>query len=88
MVEVRRKQNESTGSMLRRFNRLIKQTGVLVNAKKKKYFSKKANERREKQTAIMREELSALRKRLEKMGTYSEEVFDEEKRKIKQRLDF
>ena len=88
MVEVRKKQNESTGSMLRRFNRLIKQTGVLVNAKKSKYFKKKANERVEKQTAIMREELGSLRKRLEKMGTYSEEVFDEEKRKIKQRLDF
>ena len=88
MVEVKRKQNESVGSMLRRFNRLMQQTGVLVNAKKKRYFSKKANERKEKQTAIMREELSSLRKRLEKTGTYSEEVFDEEKRKVKQKLDF
>lgn len=88
MVEVRRKQNESIGSMLRRFNRLIKQTGVLVNAKKSKYFSKKASERKEKQTAIMRRELSALRQRLEKMGTYSEEMFEEEKKKIKQRLGF
>ena len=88
MVEVRKKQNESVGSMLRRFNRLMQQTGVLVNAKKKRYFSKKANERKEKQTAIMREELSSLRKRLEKMGTYSEEVFEEEKRKVKRRLDF
>jgi len=88
MVEVKRKQNESTGSMLRRFNRLIQQTGVLVNAKRSKYFSKKANERKERQIAIMREELSALRKRLEKMGTYSEEVFEEEKKKIKQKLGF
>ena len=87
MVEVKRKPNESTGSLLRRFSRFVQQSGVLVKAKKSQYREKNQNERKEKNAAIMGMHLSALRRRLEKLGTYSEETFDEEKRKLKQELD-
>jgi hypothetical protein len=40
----------------------------------------------EKNRAIMREELRSLRKRLERLGKYDEETFDEEKKKVKQKL--
>jgi ribosomal protein S21 len=85
-MEVKRKPNESMGSLLRRFSRLVQQTRLLVRAKKAKYFTKKPTERVEKNRAIMREELRALRKRLERMGQYDEETFEEEKKKVKQRL--
>lgn len=87
MVEVRRKQNESAGSMLRRFNRFVQQSGVLVKAKKSKFRVKKLTERKEKMAAIMGMHLNALRRRLEKLGKYDEETFEEEKRKMKQELD-
>ena len=87
MVEVRRKQNESVGSMLRRFNRFVQQSGVLVKAKKSQFRVKKPTERKEKMAAIMGMHLSALRRRLEKLGKYDEETFEEEKRKMKQELD-
>lgn len=86
MVEVKRKPNESVGSLLRRFNRFVQQSGVLLKAKGDQFRKKKVTDRKEKVSAIMGTHLSDLRKRLEKMGKYDEETFDEEKRKLKQKI--
>ncbi|OGN27986.1 MAG: 30S ribosomal protein S21 [Candidatus Yanofskybacteria bacterium RIFCSPLOWO2_01_FULL_49_17] len=86
MVEVKRKPNESIGGLLRRFNRFVQQSGVLLKAKRSKFREKTMTERKEKNAAIMGLHLSELRKRLEKLGKYDEETFDEEKRKMKQEL--
>ena len=86
MVQVTRKPNESVGSLLRRFSRLIQQTGIVLRAKKRRYFQKQPTERIERNRAIMGEALRNLRLRLEKMGQYDEETFEEEKRKLKQEL--
>lgn len=86
-MEVKRKPNESTGSLMRRFSRLVQQSQIIVNAKKARYAGKKPNERVLKNRAIMREELRALRKRLERLGKYDDESFEEEKKKIKRKLN-
>ncbi len=86
-MEVKRKPNESTGSLMRRFSRLIQRTQLVVRAKKAKHFQKKMTGREEKNRAIMREELRALRKRLERLGKYDEDSFTEEKKKVKRKLD-
>ena len=86
-MEVRRKPNESTGSLMRRFSRLVQQSKIIVNAKKGRYVEKRPTERVLKNRAIMRVQLRALRKRLERLGQYDDETFEEEKRKIKQTLD-
>lgn len=85
-MEVKRKPNESMGSLMRRFSRLAQQYRLVINAKKAKHFEKKPNERVEKNRAIMREELKALRKKLERLGKYDDDTFDEEKKKVKQKL--
>lgn len=87
MVEVKRKPNESVGSLLRRFNRFVQQSGVLLKAKKSRFRQKKETDRREKNSAIMGMHLAELRRKLEKLGTYNPETFDEEKRKLKQEID-
>jgi len=86
MVEVKRKPNESTGALLRRFSRFVQQSGVLLKAKSDKFHQKKPTERKEKMSAIMGTHLAELRKRLTKLGKYDEETFEEEKRKMKQKL--
>ena len=86
-IEVKKKEGESTASLLRRFSKRVQQSGVLVKAKKSQFREKKQNERREKNSAIMGVHLKALRKRLEKMGKYNDDTFEEEKRKLKQKLD-
>ena len=87
MVEVKRRPNESIGSLMRRFNRFVQVSGVLIKAKKSQFREKKKTERKEKNAAIMGMHLSKLRKKLEKLGKYDEETFEEEKRKMKQELD-
>lgn len=87
MVEVKRKPNESIGSLMRRFNRFVQQSGVLIKAKRTMFRVKKKNERKEKNAAIMGMHLSELRKKLQKLGKYDDETFEEEKRKLKQELD-
>jgi len=72
---------------MRRFSRLVQQTKIVINAKKARYVVKKPNERVLKNRAIMREELRSLRKRLERLGKYDDEIFEEEKRKVKRKLD-
>ena len=86
MVEVKRKPNESIGSLMRRFNRFVQQSGVLLKAKKSQFREKRQTERKEKNAAIMGMHLNDLRKRLEKLGKYDDETFEEEKRKLKQEL--
>lgn len=87
MVEVKRKPNESTGSLLRRFSRFVQQSGVLLKAKRSQFRAKKMNERREKNAAIMGMHLRELRKKLEKLGKYDEETFEEAKRRLKQEIE-
>ena len=87
MVNVNRKPNESIGSLMRRFNRFVQQSGVLVKARSSKHRKKKPTDRKEKNAAIMGMHLSALRKRLQKLGKYDEETFEEAKRKLKQTID-
>ena len=87
MVDVKRKPNESVSSLLRRFNRIVQRSGVLLKAKKSQFRVKKLTERKEKNAAIMGMHLNALRKKLQKLGKYDEETFEEEKRKLKQELD-
>ncbi|KKT28406.1 MAG: hypothetical protein UW43_C0003G0010 [Candidatus Yanofskybacteria bacterium GW2011_GWA1_44_21] len=87
MVEVKRKPNESIGSLMRRFNRFVQQSGVLIKAKKTQFRIKKETDRKEKLSAIMGMHLSQLRRKLEKMGKYDDETFELEKRKLKQELD-
>ena len=87
MVEVKRKPNESTGSLLRRFSRFVQQSGVLARRKAMKHRAKKLTERQEKNRAIMGQHLRKLRSTLQKQGKYTEESFNEAKRRLKQEID-
>ncbi len=87
MVEVKRKPNESTGSLLRRFSRFVQQSGVVIRKRSLKYRPKRVTERQEKNRAIMGVHLRKLRSELQKQGRYTEETFEEAKRRMKQDID-
>ncbi len=87
MVEVKRKPNESMGSLLRRFSRFVQQSRVLVRKKSLKYRPKKLTERQEKNRAIMGTHLRKLRTTMEKQGKYTDDAFQEAKRRMKQTID-
>ncbi len=65
-VEVRKRKSENVGSLLFRFNKRIKQSGILKEAKKRRSRSRSANRRKVKQSALYKQkrqlELAMARK--------------------------
>lgn len=68
MVEVKRKENESFDSLLRRFNRKIQQSGVLVRARKTRFFEPEKSRNLQRSIAIRRSELREIREEQKRTG--------------------
>lgn len=68
MVEVKKKDNESFDSLLRRFNRKIQQSGVLIRARKIRFFEPPRSRNLQKVAARRRTVIKAQKEELKKMG--------------------
>lgn len=68
MVEVRRRENETVGAMLRRFTRRIQQSGTLISARKLRFHQDKPTKRAVRDRALRRIKVNKERARLEKLG--------------------
>ena len=73
MVEVKRRERETTGAMLRRFTRRVQQSGVLLNARKKRFYKGKPTKRVVRDSALRRLGMKKERSRLEKLGKLKDE---------------
>ena len=54
MVEVRKRDNESGGSLLRRFNKILQQSGFLIRARSNRYHVYKKSDFQKKKEALRR----------------------------------
>lgn len=68
MVEVVRKDGESIGSLLRRFTRKVQQNGVLLKARKVRFYEKPRSKRERRRNALFREDLRKKTEKLRKLG--------------------
>ena len=73
-VEIKRKANESTYSLLTRFKDKVKKGRVLALAKKGMYWQKKKSKHQIKKDALRREYNRARRKYLIKVGKIDEDM--------------
>ena len=73
MVEVRRRDNETMGAMLRRFTRRVQQSGVLLRARKERFHISGLTKRQMRERGVRRIKLGKERVRLEKLGKLSRE---------------
>lgn len=87
-AQVYRKPRETVPSLIRRFSRAVQAGKILEKTKAKLYNRRQPSERQVKQRAIMREALKELRRKLEKQDKYSDNVFQREKKKIKEKFGF
>lgn len=69
-VEVKRKQNESVESLLRRFSKRVLQSRVVFNAKAHRFYSKKKSKRQVKNAALRRQYIRSKREYLQKTGQF------------------
>lgn len=68
LVEVKRKENESFDSLLRRFNRKIQQSGVLVRARKTRFFEPVKSRNLQRKNALGRMALKEIREEMKRSG--------------------
>jgi ribosomal protein S21 len=68
MVEVRRRQHEGVESLFRRFSRKVQQSGVLLQARKIRFYSRKKSRTKRREEAQRRTKLLQERERLIKLG--------------------
>ena len=75
MVEVKKKDGESFESLLRRFNRRIQQSGVLVRARKIRFYEPPKSKRLVREDARRRAQIKKRRDELKKAGKLPVKTF-------------
>jgi small subunit ribosomal protein S21 len=70
LVEVKKKDNESFESLLRRFNRKIQQSGVLIRARRTRFFEPAKSRNLLREAAQRRAVNREKREELKKMGKF------------------
>ncbi len=68
MVKVIKKEGESAGALLFRFSKKVKQSGVLKEAKKRRFKARGVNRGRRRVSALHREKRKAEVEKMRKLG--------------------
>ena len=65
---VRKKDGETTGSLLYRFSKKVQQSGILKEAKKRRFHHRPVNATKRRLSAVHRDKQKKERERMKKMG--------------------
>ena len=82
MIEVKRKERESSESLIRRFSRRIQQSGVLVQARRSRFRTDEKSKREMRQGAMYKAKVKKIVGKLKKIGKFDEENFRNIKKKL------
>ena len=67
-IQVRKKEGESASAMLFRFTKRVKRSGIIREAKKRRFRSRNVNRNRRRISALHREKKRLEVERLKKLG--------------------
>jgi ribosomal protein S21 len=81
VLEVRKKDNESFESLVRRFTKKTMQSGKILQAKKVRFYSKPKTRRALKESALRRQKITGKIEYLKKTGKLDETDFKKKKRR-------
>jgi len=82
MIEVRKKDKETTESLMRRFSRRIQQSGVLVRARKTRFKNDEKSKTEKRQEALYKVKIRKEINTLKKLGKFDDEALKNIKRKM------
>lgn len=71
-IEVKKRNRETTTSLLRRFSRRVQQSGILLEARKHRFHKRLPSKRAKKDSALRREQIKTIRDNLIKQGLLGE----------------
>lgn len=82
MIEVKKKDRETSESLIRRFSRRVQQSGVLMTARKSRFRKDEKSKLEIRQGAMYRAKVKKVVDRLKKMGKFDEATFKNVKKKL------
>ncbi len=84
MVQVKKKDRETSEALIRRFSRRVQQSGVLLSARKGRFYAKPKSRRQTRESAQYRAKVKKEVDKLKKMGKFDEEALRRVKRKLEE----
>jgi ribosomal protein S21 len=82
MIEVKKKDKETSESLIRRFSRRVQQSGVLLAARHGRFYEKPKSRRQVRQSALYRAKVKKEVDKLKKIGKFDEEALQRIKKKL------
>ncbi len=67
-LEVKKQERESTQGLIRRFSKAIKKSGILKEARKRRFRQRPLSDKAKKEAALRREKIKKEYQRKEKLG--------------------
>ncbi len=80
-LEVKKKQKETPQSLLRRFSRRIKMSGILLGARRSRFFKREKSKQLKKRKALRKNELKEEYKKAKKLGKITKKTWKGSRRK-------
>lgn len=68
VLEVKRQERETSQNLVRRFSKRVKQSGILLRARKTRFQKRVKSRQMKRRSALRREELKKKYEMMEKMG--------------------
>ena len=81
MLEAKKREHENSEGLVRRFSRIVQQSGILIQAKKVRYYEPRKSRNRVREEAQRKSELQSERDRLIKLGEIDEFSYPNKKPK-------
>ena len=67
-LKIKKEERENSQSLVRRFSRRMKRSGILISARKQRFFEKEKSKQMKKRSALKKEQLRKEYEKLEKLG--------------------
>lgn len=84
MIEVKKKDRETAEGLIRRFSRRVQQSGVLLSARKGRFYAKPKSRRQLRLSAQYRAKVKKEVDKLKKIGKFDDEALQRIKRKMEE----
>lgn len=82
MIEVKKKERETSESLIRRFSRRVQQSGVLVRARKTRFKRDEKSKTEQRNEALYKVKIRKEIDKLKKLGKFDDEALKNIKRKM------
>lgn len=82
MIQVKKKDRETSESLIRRFSRCVQQSGILLTVRQGRFYEKPKSRRQIRESAQYRAKIRKEVEKLKKIGKFDEEALKRIKKKI------